>query len=155
MIQHINAAGLELIKRYEGFRAYPYQDANGLWTQGYGHTGATSADSPPLTPDQAEQLLKADVEWAEKAVLSMVSVRLTDNQFSALVSLVYNIGSGTFQWSPLRALVNKPDFPAAADEFLRYNHAGGKVLAGLTARRADERALFLQPDATQGQGEVI
>lgn len=136
-----NQAGLELIKRFEGLRLKAYQDSVGVWTIGYGHT-RTARKGMEITPATAEALLKSDLTDAEYAVHSNVKVPLTDNQFSALVSFVFNLGAGSLKKSTLLRLLNAGDYRGAEGEFVKWNRAGGKVLPGLTKRREAEANLF-------------
>ncbi len=138
----INAAGLNLIKDFEGLRLNSYRDAVGVWTIGYGHT-STAGPGQRITNEQATALLRQDVATFEKAVSQAVSVPITNNQFAALVSFTYNVGSGALNNSTLLRRLNAGDTNGAANEFLRWNRAGGQVLAGLTRRREAERSLFL------------
>ncbi|WP_049047702.1 lysozyme [Klebsiella aerogenes] len=142
--------GIALIKDFEGCRltAYPDPGTGGApWTIGCGWT--LPVDGKPVRPgmtiDQAtaDRLLKTGLVSYEKDVLKIVKVKLTQGQFDALVSLAYNIGSRALSTSTLLKKLNDGDIKGAADEFLRWNKAGGKVLNGLTRRREAERALFL------------
>ncbi|MDT4321834.1 lysozyme [Klebsiella aerogenes] len=142
--------GIALIKDFEGCRltAYPDPGTGGApWTIGYGWT--LPVDGKPVRPgmtiDQAiaDRLLKAGLVSYENDVLKIVKVKLTQGQFDALVSFAYNIGSRALSTSTLLKKLNAGDIKGAADEFLRWNKAGGKVLNGLTRRREAERALFL------------
>jgi lysozyme len=142
MTRSINAAGLALIKSFESFRSYPYKDSAGIWTIGYGHTKGVNAWTVPITEDQAEDFLLADVTDAEAAIERLIYIALNDNQFSALVSLIYNVGTAPLTHT-LGALLNEGNYSAVADQFLRWNHAGGVVSDGLTRRRVAERNLFL------------
>jgi GH24 family phage-related lysozyme (muramidase) len=141
-LRTINPAGLNLIKDFEGLRLNSYRDAVGVWTIGYGHT-RTAGPGQRITNEQAIALLKQDVATFEKAVTSAVRVPITNNQFAALVSFAYNVGSGALNSSTLLRRLNAGDSNGAANEFLRWNRAGGQVLAGLTRRRVAERDLFL------------
>ncbi|MBZ7706779.1 lysozyme [Klebsiella oxytoca] len=141
--------GIALIKGFEGCRltAYPDPGTGGApWTIGYGWT--LPVDGKPVRPgmtiDQAtaDRLLKAGLVSYESDVLKLVKVKLTQNQFDALVSFAYNVGSRALSTSTLLKKLNAGDIKGAADEFLRWNKAGGKVLNGLTRRREAERALF-------------
>ena len=138
----INTVGLNLIKDFEGLRLNSYRDAVGVWTIGYGHTG-TAGPGQRITNAQATALLREDVATFENAVTRAVRVPVTANQFAALVSFTYNVGSGALNSSTLLRRLNAGDTLGAADEFLRWNRAGGQVLAGLTRRRVAERDLFL------------
>lgn len=138
----INGVGLDLIKDFEGLRLNSYRDAVGVWTIGYGHT-RTAGPGQRITNAQATALLREDVANFENAVTRAVRVPITENQFAALVSFAYNVGSGALNSSTLLRRLNAGDTLGAADEFLRWNRAGGRVLAGLTRRRVAERELFL------------
>ncbi|NEQ32568.1 MAG: lysozyme [Leptolyngbya sp. SIO4C5] len=144
-VRQTNEDGLFLIKSFEGLRLKAYQDAVGIWTIGYGTTQGVTPGME-ITQAQAEQLLKRDVNKFERAIQDAVKVTVNDNQFSALVSFTYNVGSGAFRSSTLLRLLNQNDIQGAADQFPRWNRAGGRVLAGLTRRRNAERALFLGQD---------
>lgn len=136
-------AGIALIQGYEGLRLSAYRDSVGVLTIGYGHTGADVKQGMTITRDEAERLLRDDLHDAESAVEKAVRVPMTQGQFDALVSFVFNLGAGRLQTSTLLRKLNDRNYIGAADEFPRWNKAGGKVLAGLTARRGAERALFL------------
>lgn len=140
----LNEAGLTIIRQSEGLRLDAYQDPAGIWTIGYGHTAGVQPGQH-ITQDQAESFLKQDLSGAEQAIQASVKSPLSDNQYSALVSFVFNIGSGQFQSSTLLRLLNQSDFQGAAEQFLQWTHAGGQVLPGLVTRRQAERALFLEP----------
>jgi lysozyme len=134
--------GIELIKKFEGVRYEAYDDGVGVWTIGVGHTkGVMKGDK--IDDRQVDQFLREDLESAEYAVNSLVKVELRQSQFDALVSLVFNIGSGAFASSTLLKLLNKGRPEMAADQFPRWNMAGGKVMRGLVTRRAAERLLFM------------
>ena len=142
--------GIALIKGFEGCRltAYPDPGTGGApWTIGYGWTHPIDGKpvKPGMTIDQetADRLLKTGLVSYENDVLKLVRVRLTKGQFDALVSFAYNVGSRALSTSTLLKKINAGDIKGAADEFLRWNKAGGKVLNGLTRRREAERALFL------------
>lgn len=137
----INSAGLKLIKDFEGLRLKSYDDGTGVWTIGWGHTGPEVRPGQIITSQRADQLLLSDLQGAEKEVNTVVARNCTPNQFAALVSFEFNTGS--LADSTVLRRFNEGDLAAAADQFLRWNHAGGKVLPGLTRRRQAERALFL------------
>lgn len=144
MSRHINEDGINLIKTFEGYRSEPYTDSAGIWTQGYGHTHGITANSSACTEEEAEQWLEDDLEDAERTVESGIHVLLNDNQFSALVSLVFNVGPSPLHLTLGRKL-NQSDYTGAADEFQRWCHAGGKVVQGLVRRRDAEKSLFSKP----------
>lgn len=131
-------AGIELIKRYEGCRLEAYKCPAGVWTIGYGHTGDVQPGQK-ITQAQAETILIADLEKFEKKVnIFYNKYRWTQNEFDALVSFAFNLGSIdqlTAGGTRSREVI--------AEKMLLYNKAAGKVLPGLTRRRQEERALFL------------
>lgn len=139
---NINQRGIDLIKEFEGFCATPYKCPADVWTIGYGHTAGVNENTVEITKEQAEELLRRDLRTAENAVQQMVDVPLTDNQFSALVSLVFNIGAANFARSTLLKKINAADYDGAAGQFERWAYAKGVKLAGLERRRAAERELF-------------
>ena len=98
--------------------------------------------------EQCEAWLRADLEAAERAVAEVVTATISDNAFSACVSLAFNIGGHAFTDSTLCRMINALDLAGAANQFLRWNRQAGEVLPGLTRRREAERALFMTPDAT-------
>lgn len=138
----INDAGLQIIKDSEGLRLEAYSLA-GQWLIGYGHAGAKAGQT--ISEAEADRLLRQDVAASEAAVRRMVLVPVNRNQFSAMVSLAYNLGSGGFSRSSVLEALNKGKYKAAADAFMNHNKAGGVVNAHLTERREKERALFLAP----------
>ena len=140
-----NIAGLSLIKSFEGCELAAYKCPAGIWTVGYGHTGSDVVPGLIITTHRAEELLQADLAKFEQAVTKALKVAVTPNQFAALVSLAYNIGGGALAKSTLIKRLNAGKTQEAADQFLAWNKAGGKVLKGLSRRREAERALFLHP----------
>ncbi len=136
-------SGVELIKKWEGLRLRAYLCPAGVWTIGYGHT-QTAKPGMVITEAEAERLLLRDLRTFEDDVNSLVKVRLSQSQFDALVSLIYNIGPTNFGRSTLLRMLNAGDYKGAAAQFSRWNRANGKVLAGLMNRRAEEAALFGQ-----------
>ena len=134
--------GLSLIKSFEGLRLLAYRDAVGVWTIGYGATRGVKAGMS-ITQEQAERMLLNDVQRFEPEVERLVKVPLTGNQWDALVSFTYNLGAANLGSSTLLKLLNAGNYAGAAEQFPRWNKAGDQVLAGLTKRRAAERAMFL------------
>ena len=134
--------GLALIRQFEGLRLLAYKDAVGVPTIGYGTTRGVKMGMT-ITKAHAEELLRQDVERFEPEVLRLVKVPLNQNQWDALLSFTYNLGSANLESSTLLKFLNNGDYQAAADQFPRWNKAKGKVLNGLTARRAAERAMFM------------
>lgn len=140
----LSQAGLDLIKRFEGCKLKAYQDAVGIWTIGYGHTGPNVHDGLTITQKQADDILAQDVGRFASGVAANVRVSLTQSEFDALVSFAFNVGLGAFKTSTLLRLLNDDaDRNVVASQFLRWNKAGDKVLEGLTKRRNAEKALFL------------
>lgn len=144
----INNLGISLIKSFEGLKLNAYTCSAGVWTIGYGTTkypnGKPVCEQDSCTAELAEDYLRRDLaKFEEEVTAATKGVDLNENQFSALVSLVYNIGGANFKKSTLLKRLKSGDFDEAADEFLVWRKAGGKVLAGLERRRAAERELFL------------
>lgn len=135
-------AGIKLIKNFEGCRLSAYQDSVGVWTIGYGHTKGVHPKQS-ISQTEADRLLKQDLAVFESGVNNLVKVELKQCQFDSLVSFSFNIGIGAFSKSTLLKKLNQKDYKEAANQFLRWNKAGGKVLAGLTRRREAEKSLFL------------
>lgn len=145
--------GIELIKKFEGCKLTAYRDSVGVWTIGFGHTKDVKADMV-ITAEQAEQFLKDDVVYFENGVnklLKTLKTAVTQNQFDALISFAFNLGLGNLRKSTLAKKLyvmqqnDRDSVQDVADEFPRWNKAGGQVLTGLTNRRNAERALFLTP----------
>jgi lysozyme len=139
-------AASDLIKRFEDLRLEAYLCPAEVWTIGWGHTaGVRPGDS--ITVQQAERLLEGDVAALEADLPRVIHAPLTDGQWSALVSLCFNLRGGALclpRRAPLLvAKINTGDFAGAAEEFLDINRANGQVLAGLTRRRQAEREMFL------------
>jgi lysozyme len=143
--------GLTMIANSEGYRARAYEDAAGHATIGFGHLlhhgGLTSADMA-MEWDRARALnvLRNDAAEAQSAVRQLVKVPLTQNEFDALTSFVFNVGRGAFADSTLLRLLNEGKRGQAANQFLRWDKAGGKTLLGLSRRRRAERSLFLKKE---------
>lgn len=138
----VSPRALELIKKFEGFKATPYICPGGKLTIGYGKV-IKEGEYTSITKDQAESLLRSTVSSFEKSLQKYVKVPLTQNQYDALVSFIYNVGAGNFSKSTLLKLLNSGDYAGAADEFLKWVKSDGKVLRGLQRRREEEKALFL------------
>lgn len=141
-MRKLNQAGLDLVKKSEGLRLVVYRDIVGYATVGYGHKSDRMQVGNSITAEAAESLLEQDLIAAESAVMSMVKVGLNDNQFSALVDFVFNLGAGSLQTSKLLKLLNAGNYVAAGNEFGKWDHAGGNVVEALVRRRAAEAELF-------------
>lgn len=140
---NLSPAGIAALQQYESCRLAAYQDTGGVWTIGWGHIGPDVHPGLVWTQEQADAAFVRDTNWAQAAVRCDVAVPLTQNQFDALVSLVFNIGAGNFARSTLLRLLNQGNYRGAADQFLRWNMDNGHVVPGLENRRAAERRMFL------------
>ena len=141
----ISQTGIDLIKKWEGMETEAYQDSVGVWTIGYGHT-KTAKKGMRITPDQAELLLKDELAEYEGYINRYVTVDLRQCEFDALVSWVYNLGPSNLQSSTMLKVLNAGKYNEVPYQMKRWNRAGGKVLKGLTRRRADEARLFEDND---------
>jgi lysozyme len=146
----LSAKGLALLKKSEGFGSHSYLDVAGVRTIGYGHR-ILPAGSFPNGIDEARgaELLTADVRVAENAVKRLVKVELAQSHFDALVDFVYNLGPRKLEASTLLRMLNMGRYGAAADEMLRWDHAGAHENAGLKARREAEFLLWHSEDSGQ------
>lgn len=149
MKMKLTEKGINLIKEFEGLRLTAYRDSVGVWTIGYGNTfyedGSTVKQGHKITQERADRLFRSIVyKFADQVRNALTNPeRVSDAQFSAMVSLAYNIGIGAFRGSTLLRKVNaNPCDPTIPDEFLRWDKAWGKVLAGLTRRRKAEADLY-------------
>jgi lysozyme len=139
----LSAEGLELIKRFEGFRSRQYTDVAGFPTIGYGHRIVPPESFPGgLSEPQAANLLARDVSAAELAVGHLVKVALTQGQFDALVDFCFNLGSGRLAGSTLLRVLNGGRYGDAVEQLLRWDLAAGEVNLGLKARREAELRLW-------------
>ena len=141
-MRHITQYGIDLIKRFEGFSSTVYICPAGYPTIGYGHLVRSGESFNEISETEAEELLRKDVESAERAVLRLVNVPLTDGQFDALVSFTFNLGSGAFQRSTLRRKVNRQVHAEVPAQLMRWVWAGGRKLNGLHKRRSAESILY-------------
>lgn len=161
-----SAKGRHSICYHEGVRLKPYLDSGLLWTTGVGHLIAPKSHikmtikereeahskglllcplewDRTLRKDEVDEILQNDLLRFERGVLRYCPTGLTQGRFDALVSFSFNLGLGTLQRSSIRTKHNRGDFDGAANAFLLYNKAGGKVLRGLKTRRMDERSMYL------------
>lgn len=135
--------GRALIRQFEDCRLEAYLCPAGIWTIGVGHTrGVKKGDR--CSTQQADVWLTQDLEDAESAVAMLVKAPLTQGQFDALVSFTFNLGARALAESTLLILLNRRNYPAAAEQFGRWVYSKGQKLGGLVRRRAAEAALFLQ-----------
>ena len=144
-MRHITQAGLDLICHFEGFSPLIYLCPAGYPTIGYGHL-ITEANKEQFLDGidelEALDLLKTDVQKAERAVLRLINVPLTDGQFDALVSFAFNLGGGALQRSTLRRKVNRQEHSAVPTEFMKWVWAGGRKQKGLVRRRKAEARIY-------------
>ncbi|MDQ9128540.1 lysozyme [Serratia fonticola] len=139
----VGVEGLNLIKHFEGLRLQAYQCSARAWTVGYGHTVGVRPNDV-ITEGEADNFLRQDIANSEQVVNMNVHVPLTQNQFDALVSFVFNLGIGSFLASTLIKKLNSGDYGGSAEEFLRWIHVNGKKIPGLVRRREAEKSLFLK-----------
>lgn len=144
MRRQINKAGFDLVRQFEGLRLKAYICPAGVLTIGYGSTGPHVKPGMVITSEQADDLLMKDLERFERCVEANAPVA-TDNQFSAMVCLCFNIGETAFKGSTLLRLHRDAQYGPAAMQFARWSKGGGKVLSGLVKRRAAEAALYSKP----------
>lgn len=139
----ITENGLALLKRVEGLKLEAYQCSARVWTIGYGHTKGVTKGMK-ITQAQAEDFLRQDIAWAETAV-NVQNLPLTQNQFDALVSFVFNVGEKAFKNSTLLKMIKVNPLSAnIPSEFAKWKLAGGKIVPGLSVRRKLETELYLK-----------
>ena len=137
----ISNTGIDLIKHFEGCETEAYLCPAGVPTIGYGHIkGVQMGDV--ITETQAHEMLVEELDEYESYINDLVTVSLNQNQFDAMVSWVYNLGSGNLRASTLLKVLNSGDYSGVPEQIMRWNKAGGKVLEGLTRRRQAEADLF-------------
>ena len=140
---HLSAAGLELLKKSEGFRDRVYADVAGFRTIGFGHRLSPGEAYPNgIDIGQGEAILTRDVATAETAVGRLVKTQLTQGQFDALVDFVFNLGAGRLASSTLLACLNSGKYDEAAWQLLSWDHVGSQEIAGLKTRREAEFQLW-------------
>ena len=142
MHRFTNKKGIELIKLFEGFKSEPYVCAGGYLTIGYGHKLLPSDPYKIITQEKAVQILENDLRRMERSVLKYINVEINDDQFAALVSFTFNVGSAALQRSVLRQKINYGHYDDGAKEFLKWVYAGGRKIMGLVRRRNLESNLF-------------
>lgn len=134
---------IEIIKEFGGLRLEAYSDQNGNWYIGYGHSQGVT-EGMTITESQAERYLRNDLRAFEESISRMVEVNVSENEFSAMVCLTYNIGPGGFADSTVLKKVNEQAWDEAADAILLWNKVNGQVNESLVSRREKERELFLK-----------
>jgi len=140
-MRQINAEGLALLRQWEGCKLAAYRCPAGVWTIGFGHT-ATAHEGMTITEAEAERLLRQDLALFEAEVERAVDVALTDAQFAALVSWAYNVGVSAMRRSSLIKRLNQGEYDAVPLELAKWNKVKGKVVRGLSNRRAAEAGLW-------------
>jgi len=133
--------GISLIQKFEGCELEAYQCSAGVWTIGYGHTKDV-IEGMTITKEQAEQMLVDELHEYENYINEYVTVALSQNQFDALVSWVYNLGPANLKASTMLKVLNSGKYEDVPAQIKRWNKAGGKVLEGLIRRREAEACLF-------------
>ena len=144
-MRHATNNGSELIKRFESFSSTIYICPAGYPTIGYGHVVRAQEKerfAGGITEPEAATLLQTDMRAAERAVLRLISVPLTEGQFDALASFTFNLGAGALQRSTLRRKINRDEHADVPAEFLKWVWAGGRKLNGLIRRRQAEAAIY-------------
>ena len=136
----VNERAIEIIRKYESLKLEAYLCPAGVWTIGWGHTGPEVKEGMKITKTEAEKLFQEDIASAARSVESLVTVKTSDNQFSELVSFVFNIGHGHFANSTLLKKINTCE--RCENEFDRWIRCKGEILPGLIKRRKEERSLF-------------
>lgn len=140
----ISKMGIDLIKKFEGFRSKAYVCPAGYKTIGYGHviTNDDKNHEEIVSQEQADTLLLNDLELAENSVLRNIKVSLTQWQFDALVSFTFNLGAAALQRSTLKQKINRLEHDLVPKELMRWVYVGGKVMPGLLRRRIAEANLY-------------
>jgi len=144
----ISQKGIDFIKSHEALRLKAYQDSKGVWTIGWGHT-KNVRPGDVITREQAEQFIRDDFAWVERTLnADLVAGRdkplVTQNEYDALCSLVFNIGSQAYLDSTVRRKIKQGDKMAAAHAFGMWVYSEHKFIQGLANRRAAEQKMFLQ-----------
>jgi lysozyme len=156
---NVSSEAIKVIQHHEGIRYKAYRCPAKLWTVGVGHVlypeqgklpidqrdgfALRPDDNRAFSKDEVDAILKSDLQRFERGVSSFCPVALSQGMFDGLVSFSFNVGLGTLQRSTLRQKLLRGDKAGAAEEFLKYCMAGGKILKGLQNRRIDERAMFI------------
>lgn len=152
----VSQKGVDLVKKWEGLKLDAYIDPVGVVTIGYGTTrinGQPVRMGTKISKEQAEYLLKKDIEEHASTIFNFVTVPLNQNQYDALASFQYNLGSNILANSTLLTYINNREWKKAAEKMKEYNKGGGQVLQGLVNRRNEEAALFLS--SSTGGGSLM
>ena len=135
---------IALIKQFEGCRLSAYQDIRGIWTIGFGETAGVT-EGMTITQEQADEYLARDLQSFAAAIDRLITTKLNDNQFSALLDFTYNLGSGTLQRSTLRMQINRGELSGIPRQLEKYCYAGTIKSTGLIRRRQAETTLWSTP----------
>jgi lysozyme len=138
-----SADGMLLTQSFESCVLTPYQDIRGIWTDGWGNTHNVIPNGPAISQEQADAELQDNLSCAVAAVNQYVDIEITQEEFDALVDFVFNCGVSAFKDSTMLKLLNAGDLNGAANEFPKWDHAAGQVVAGLLRRRLAEKKEFL------------
>lgn len=142
MVNNMTKNGIELIKQYEGLRLEAYRCPAGVWTIGYGHTKGVK-EGQRVSREEAERMLREDLQYYENMVGMLVTVPLTGDQVGAMVSLAYNIGVNALRGSTVLRKINGGAGEAEVRKaWMMWTKAGGKELPGLAKRREAELAVY-------------
>lgn len=133
---------LDLVKQFESCRLYAYEDQGGVWTVGWGTTGPGINERTSVSQGIADAMLKSDIAQLGEHITPLVGLITNQDQFDALVSLVYNIGITAFKNSTMLKKIRAHDLKGAAEEFDKWVHVHKVVSDGLVRRRKAEKALF-------------
>lgn len=134
---------IEFIKKWEGVSLKAYKDSGGIWTIGYGHTSRVKHEDI-ITQEQADAFLKQDLFQASRAIVRLTDMHLNDYQYTALLSLVFNIGIAAYQRSTLRQVINRGELSKVSEEFRKWSKDQGRTVKGLLQRRKAEARLFMK-----------
>jgi lysozyme len=134
--------GQALTEQFESCHLTAYQDIKGIWTIGWGHTGKDVTPGLTISQAQADTFLSLDMYKAVNTVNYGVHIPVTQGEFDALVDFAFNCGCSAFLGSTMLVLINENNLAAAAEEFAKWDHASGVIVAGLLRRRLAEKAEF-------------
>lgn len=149
-VREIPKIAIDFITKEEGCVLHIYRDVAGYPTIGVGHLIRKGEDfSQGLTQEGAEELLRKDLLYTAASIMRLITVPLSDNQYSALLSFTFNVGTGALQASTLRSKLNREEYAGASEEFQKWCWAGGKKLKALYNRRIRERNLFLSGESNE------
>lgn len=159
MARTVNRETIEHVKRWEGLKLTSYPDPGSRdgnpYTVGYGHTSdgfLKVTRGLTISPKQAEDALEFDLNETAAKIDELVKVDLSDNQFGALVSFAFNVGTAAFAKSTLLKKLNKGDYASVPGELARWNKNDGKVMQGLVNRRAAEAGLWAKGEHVSSKG---